>query len=106
MKRISKKVRDEAIDACLLLAEASLLSEPSRFWGFLHKPVSELFDYGEVGADLVLSAWTEVFDSMVGVREADRYAPDTYLEAAALLRDGWSPGEPVERLAKGETNAR
>jgi hypothetical protein len=38
----------------------------------------------------------DAYDAAAGAMGFDAPMADDYLEAAGLLRDGWSPGEPVE----------
>lgn len=91
MKRISNQLREDAIEACLLLAEESLVRGRHDSWPYDHAGVSALFCYEEESevANLAVTAWSAV---------PTGYVHETYLEAAALLRDGWSPGDPVRRL--------
>lgn len=100
MRRISKRVREEAIEACLLLAEESRKAIGDRYARFGHVPVCNLYDddwiaLAEAGS-LALSAWGVVFRAVGPILGEAAYCPETYLEAAALLRDGWNVGDPVE----------
>jgi len=82
--RVTKKMRDRAIT--LLLCDASELI---------------------AGVDLPNVPSTSdrlVYRACVAVWEASGFALDLAtdcLEAAALLRDGWSPGDPVVRRGGG-----
>lgn len=87
MNRISKRVREEAIEALLCAADTGQMdgntgyiddSGPGKAARRLAVAAQSSFP--------VLSMWSLVDDN---------------LEAAALLRDGWSPGEPVERIGGG-----
>ncbi len=82
MSRISKRVREEAAD--LLLCAASLGEAP-----IMEAEAGQC----EAAVRLAAEAW-----SVARFAGADEYIgyPWCYLEAAAILRDGWSPGDPVE----------
>jgi hypothetical protein len=86
VKRISKKVREEAILGLLCAAYDHAESVPVDSLQSLAMSagVSE-----EVAFGLCYRAWLSVLRYVV---EFD----DACLEAAALLRDGWNPGDPVE----------
>jgi hypothetical protein len=86
VKRISKRVRDEAIWSCDVLADASIRDDIDQ-----HEPAMAILDSSEPCYWVVVSAWARCFDATGAA-----YSPDVYLEAAALLRDGWNPGDPVE----------
>lgn len=92
MPRVSKKTREEAIellrcaagfDSAHGMIDARSWLEPS--WGS-RRLASDAFD--AVWRALVIQ-WSHVWK--IGWATLD-------LEAAALLEDGWSPGDPVVRL--------
>lgn len=90
MRRISKRVRDEAIEACL---------EASGHWLCDNRTATHPHhDLPRDVDDLLSAAWTAV-----GTAHSDEDSfSDTcglsWLECAALLRDGWNPGDPAHLL--------
>ena len=85
--RISKRAREEAIEACLLGADA--------------RTTEARHDVPDA-ALLAWQAWHVVNGAMpieFGKTVAEACA-ELWLEAAALLRDGWSPGDPVYLLSE------
>lgn len=84
MSRISKAVREEAIEALLCAADSGQTlgtgsiddAQPGRTAWDLASAAQNSFR--------VLDAWSLVLDN---------------LNAAALLRDGWCPGDPVVLLS-------
>jgi hypothetical protein len=93
MARISKATREAAIDACLLAADFWLA--PYRI-EHPHDGISRAVD------DLLSSAWIAVGDAHADSR-FEVMCGYCWLEAAALLRDGWSPGDPVHLLTPEPT---
>lgn len=92
MARISKRVREEAIEALLVCADDRHMGGDLTTYDILGR--------GSRTHHVADRAW-----SATGGRDLDRpwsgRDPQTrYLEAAALLRDGWSPGDPVHLIAK------
>lgn len=86
MKTISKKTRDEAIEALLCCASDRVVNRHTCTDDIVTGPT----DY------VANMAWLETYRVLSG---GD--IEDAYLEAAALLRDGWSPGDPVVRRGGG-----
>ena len=87
--RITKKVREEAIEACL--GAHDIASNPSMLG---------LYSAGEwVGdgpsASLAWDARAAAIEA-ISAYGSDKFLTYRWLEAAALLRNGWSPGDPVE----------
>ena len=74
-RRIGKRTREAAIH-CLEQCASDRLGGVGGAW---------------TEADLDMAAWDAVYRACPNLD-----AIDTYLEAAALLRDGWNPGDPVE----------
>lgn len=91
MRAVSKRVREEAIEGLLVCADGRITQ------GLL---LTTWDVFGRSSAERVAYAAWDATRS-VGV---DYYElPDggaRFLEAAALLRDGWSPGEPVHLLKR------
>lgn len=84
--KITKKVRDEAI--LVLQVGASLYGSE---W-----LISDVCDQlGVESSDLAFNAWNAVFDSPAPI--GDDWSI-ICAEAAALLEDGWVPGDPVEAI--------
>lgn len=99
--RIDKRVREEAIEACEFCA--ALCDRPESGYGGI--AVMEIYSANHadeaVAGSLACEAWCAV--TGLNVHDDGESGPwwvASYLEAAALLRDGWNPGEPV-RLLKG-----
>lgn len=83
MARITRKQREDAIEECLCRADHWTCAPDMR-----DAP------YGDALADKAGSAAQRaLYDAGIPTPPAD-----FYLEAAALLRDGWSPGDPVYLL--------
>ena len=81
-KRISKRVREEAADA---LAADSSVDDLGGDHPHATMPLAQ------AALAAVLAVETQLFMSD---------ANDELAEAAALLRDGWRPGDPVRRLKR------
>jgi hypothetical protein len=77
VKRISKAVREDAIEALLCAAEPQT------------PLLKDMFGDAYSGKWLAFRAFDAAYEALPGTGEA-------YLEAAALLLDGWNPGDPVE----------
>jgi hypothetical protein len=87
VKTISKKTREEAIES--LSVEADYHAAGAHQGGML---------------DRSRNAQNAVYVALGAVWYASGYSLDLAtdcLEAAALLRDGWSPGDPVVRRGGG-----
>ncbi len=80
-RRIGKRTRAAAIH-CLEQCASD------RIGGVASTCTHYVYD-GHV-SDIASDAWHAVY------RAVGASMPDKYLEAAALLRDGWNPGDPVE----------
>lgn len=78
--KISKKTREEAILICAIAGSNHLL----------------LFDvaryFSRRSGEVAKEAFSVAYDAGAVNLSC------SYLEAEALLRDGWCPGDPVERL--------
>lgn len=81
--RVSKRLREEAIET------AEWLSAWWQPWCDSGPPI----EFDGHAYWLVLKATEEVRSA-----NASLQTWTCYLEAAALLRDGWNPGDPVVRL--------
>lgn len=87
--RISKKTRDEAILILDVAASHAYDSTPDGHHLSLRMVCCGLgFDIGASASKLACAAYGHV-DSIDAQGRGD---------AAGLLRDGWSPGDPVEEL--------
>jgi hypothetical protein len=87
VRRISKKTREEAIEVLLCCADDRIKGKRTT-----------TSDIGDGPSEWIASdAWTEAWTSTDYVTNSEF----VYLEAAALLRDGWSPGDPVVRRGGG-----
>lgn len=98
MARISKATREAAALICDV--RASTPSVFSNTSAAVDLGISASIEDGGVIA-LSLDAWLAVagiYRTSIGERADDRDAAID-AEAAALLRDGWSPGEEVVRIA-------
>ena len=84
--RISKKVREQAIEACLGAHDLLLVGGTVDEWLGVDR-----------SASLAWSARNAAIDAVhregLGIP-----VPLRWLEAASLLMDGWNPGDPVEVL--------
>lgn len=89
--RISKKTRDEAILICAIAASNPDLS--CNYDGVREALGLPLYDEaGAVwGKTPESAAWREC-------NHLDHNSQEVDAEAECLLRDGWSPGDPVEEL--------
>lgn len=87
MRKISKKTREDAITLCLLRADHWIRFPGAPRWD----NVQEFKSIGasQASIDLFWNAYL-----VIGWLDLPSMADD-YLEAAALLRDGWCPGEPI-----------
>jgi len=81
---VSKRERKAAIELCELSADCDLQNQWTKF------TLLDAIDEARPGAVLAWKAFEAVDDSVGGVAFEK-------LEAAALLRDGWNPGDPVVR---------
>jgi hypothetical protein len=89
--RISSRVRNEAALICAVAASNDPLS-------FAYYATAAALGIGSRPCSLALAAWTEVY---VAAR-ADVVAINIDAETESLLRTGWSPGDPVERIGGGK----
>ncbi len=80
MKRVSQRAREEAIEALLCSADSCLHGR----YAFIHDLLAGGSDEGRL-------AWL----AFEAVPDRPREFVQK-LEAAALLRDGWNPGDPVK----------
>lgn len=87
MKRISKKTRDQAILICAIAASNPDLRSA---YATIRRQIGGRRVHG-AAKELAIDAWSAVWDLSEGLFYVDA-------EAAALLADGWSPGDPVEVL--------
>jgi hypothetical protein len=85
VKRISKKVREEAILAIDVASSSGLEWWPNTG----ADEIAPLYS----AADRLITKALLAFDAAVPDEGHDL---TRWLEAAALLRDGWNPGDPVE----------
>jgi hypothetical protein len=94
VKPVSQQTRDAAIWALDVCADDRVVGQRTCTWHVLpmSSKAGRVAHEAFAAARLVLaptwsvSSWT--------LTSRDTHA--TYLEAAALLRDGWNPGDPVE----------
>lgn len=91
MKRISRKVREEAI---LALEVAANHWPRDAGWQWRASGAYEIAEQGGL-ADLLCD---EIVCAVCDVTGSLGCEPEVWLEAAALLRDGWNPGDPVVKL--------
>lgn len=89
--RISKRVREEAIEALLVCADDRI--QTGNQWGL----VTEEFNNDREVDALANAAYEAAAEALVipYVRSSTMF--EDYTEAASLLADGWSPGDPVVR---------
>ena len=90
-KKISRRVREEAIEACLVAHELMNMSP----WSCSIR--SSVDDWLGGGPSSAL-AWSARDAAADAIRNSSGSWIARWLEAASLLRDGWSPGDPVEVL--------
>jgi hypothetical protein len=93
VSRISKRLREEAIEALLLCADDRTSS--GEAWGLCTNEIGV-----SVEADNLANAAYEAA-AVALARRIPRHGStmhEDYTEAAALLLDGWSPGDVVEVL--------
>jgi hypothetical protein len=87
-RRIGKRTREAAIH-CLEQCASDRIGDVA------YTATSEVYDAAapneRLAEDTASDAWLEVNRIAYELSMADKY-----LEAAALLRDGWNPGDPVE----------
>jgi hypothetical protein len=86
--RISKRVREEAIEACLCRAYLHLIGDVSP-WSQWREDVGPVVAYVARRACIAQPATAHSGPGWLAFQ---------WLEAAALLRGGWSPGDPVTLL--------
>ena len=92
MRKISKKDREDAITLCLLRAD-HWIRNPDHWDAFM--------EFSSVGASSTsIRLFWDAFAIAGSALGTYSTMADDYLEAAALLRDGWCPGDRVRRLAK------
>ena len=88
----SELVREEAIEVLLCCAD----------WRITHHGGATDDIAAGIVDDVASEAWLAAFSVVGGAEIITPGGPGggsvTYLEAAALLRDGWCPGDPVVRL--------
>ncbi len=84
--KISAKDREDAEVLCLLMAEHWITSSS--------EPLPVRCEENTTAEVLSHAAWWAVSAAM------ESPSTDAELEAAALIRDGWCPGDPVVRLGK------
>ena len=94
MRRISKRVREEAIEALLIAADWHTYDRDLPGCIGRHAAV----DITGFVCQLVGEA-VEAVDPFTRGMDADDACLLLYLEAAFLLREGWNPGDPVEVLS-------
>ncbi len=82
----ARTVREEAVDLLLCVADVAGSSAPEREWPF---------SVASMGLSTTSRTWL-LAEAAYGAVLLDTRQSDA-LEAAALLRDGWSPGDPVVR---------
>lgn len=87
MSGISESVREEAIEFLLVMDDVDIGFGEGR----------DQFAPSDAAFEAAHVAWTAVYE---GPRWTEWTSRDIWPEAAALLRDGWCPGDPV-RLLKG-----
>jgi len=97
--KYTKRDREQAI----LICQACALTPD------LHgnKHISALrigLPHGSAAEALAFAAWSACFD-ILGVPRTDEDASTLDAEAECLLRDGWSPGDPVVRLSPADKDA-
>ena len=91
--KISKKTRAQAVTLCLLRADHWIRSPGRPQWGVGN-------EFRSIGASQEsIDLFWNVFIA-VGLGPDLPSRADEYLEATALLRDGWCPGDRVKRLSK------
>jgi hypothetical protein len=83
VSRISKAVREEAIEALLCCADARVRRESTV-----------IRSVASGRAQIVACSLRGAVNHATGYQLSP---VDDYLEAAALLLDGWNPGDPVAR---------
>jgi hypothetical protein len=88
--KISKKVRDEAILICLCAASNTRAGE---YYGIIATRLG-------LGAGKPLYAACAAMAAVDGILPTEGYR-HVDAEAAALLADGWCPGDPVVLLRGG-----
>ena len=94
-RKISKRTREQAILLCELTGNLGV------DWGCGYAwcaDVQFLIDLPHVALLAAVDARWSVADVIDDPEGNVRFYALTCLEAAALLRDGWSPGDPVVRL--------
>ena len=91
MKKISKKVREEAIDA-LVSATDIVIADGNGRNVEANDPldIDTPVDVRQLANDALSAIWRATMYRLS--------VDGDWLEAAALLRDGWSPGDPVYLL--------
>lgn len=85
-KKISKKTRDLAIEGLELAANNFVAGNTDSI------NLREWLDDGTPESDLAWAAWQVCPGGKSGGFD---FGPPMLAEAALLLRDGWSPGDPV-----------
>lgn len=90
MKRISKKTRDEAILICAIAASSAGITPYT--W------ITDSLRASDASYSLACAAVEKVHESKPRYKKGVAEWCEQDAEAECLLRDGWSPGDPVEAL--------
>lgn len=85
--RLTKRQRDEAFLICACSAD------PQEDWG----PKGVAMQLGIDDAESIDAVW-DAYSAVLDVTDEHQPYSASMAEAAALLEDGWSPGDPVRRL--------
>lgn len=99
--KITKRAREEAILICDVSASMPTPTGPQETYTRVAADLGLATEIGKSpGLDLAYTAWSVVQNE----RRGDKYPTRRYwpratdAEAAALLREGWCPGDEVVRL--------
>lgn len=101
MKRVSKQVREEAIFLLDVAASYSREELGDAWWLTLNDVAQALFiDVNSAAFALADFAYRAVMRELAAFNVACNMMTQDRGDAAGLLRDGWCPGDPVERVLR------
>lgn len=96
--KLTKKQRDEAVALLRCAADEYLHCEGPWGWAAATEALGLTFDSRFACA---VPAKEAVYPLVAHPDRGDVWYGMCLLEAAALLEDGWNPGDPVERIGGG-----
>lgn len=92
---MTDKERDEVVTILRCAADTDASGRGTPFGRELIADAHEELDGSERSLSFAYSAWVAAFKVVASRTGDDRRWYWTALEAAALIEDGWSPGDPL-----------